>query len=77
MHVIKVIKFDSSLVNFYGQQAYLKCKYQCFDRKRNTAKISSCIEHCSVPVVQSQNLVQGEWAKFQDVEEWEFGSENL
>ncbi|KAK9725224.1 hypothetical protein RND81_05G129600 [Saponaria officinalis] len=53
-------------INFTLQQAYYKCAYECFDRRRNTQEISSCVEHCSVPVMQSQNLVQAELAKFQE-----------
>ncbi|KAK9672169.1 hypothetical protein RND81_12G081600 [Saponaria officinalis] len=53
-------------INFTLQQAYFKCAYQCFDRSRNTEEISNCVEHCSVPVLQSQNLVEGEMAKFQE-----------
>ncbi|KAH9622524.1 hypothetical protein KSS87_010570 [Heliosperma pusillum] len=53
-------------INFTLQQAYFKCAYECFDRRRKTDEISNCVEHCSVPVMQSQNLVQGEMAKFQE-----------
>ena len=47
------------------QQAYFKCAYECFDRRRKNEEISNCVEHCSVPVLQAQNLVESEMAKFQ------------
>ncbi|XP_027165519.1 protein FAM136A-like [Coffea eugenioides] len=53
-------------VNFTLQQAYFKCAYECFDRRRNNEEISNCVEHCSVPVLQAQNLVESEMAKFQE-----------
>ncbi|RVW99165.1 hypothetical protein CK203_019059 [Vitis vinifera] len=52
-------------VNFTLQQAYFKCAYECFDRKRKQEEISNCVEHCSVPVVNAQALVENEMAKFQ------------
>ncbi|CAI0436115.1 unnamed protein product [Linum tenue] len=36
-------------INFTLQQAYFKCAYECFDRKRKQEEIASCIENCSVP----------------------------
>ncbi|CDP07997.1 unnamed protein product [Coffea canephora] len=53
-------------VNFTLQQAYFKCAYECFDRRRKNEEISNCVEHCSVPVLQAQNLVESEMAKFQE-----------
>ncbi|XP_010672440.2 uncharacterized protein LOC104889012 [Beta vulgaris subsp. vulgaris] len=53
-------------INFTLQQAYFKCAYSCFDRSRTHDEISNCVEHCSVPVLQAQNLVEGEMAKFQE-----------
>ncbi|GMH08682.1 hypothetical protein Nepgr_010522 [Nepenthes gracilis] len=53
-------------VNFTLQQAYFKCAYECFDRKRRQEDISNCVEHCSVPVLTAQNLVESEMAKFQE-----------
>ncbi|KAJ9699612.1 hypothetical protein PVL29_005469 [Vitis rotundifolia] len=53
-------------VNFTLQQAYFKCAYECFDRKRKQEEISNCVEHCSVPVVNAQALVENEMAKFQE-----------
>ncbi|KAK6930463.1 Protein of unknown function DUF842, eukaryotic [Dillenia turbinata] len=53
-------------VNFTLQQAYFKCAYECFDRKRKQEQINSCVEHCSVPVLSAQNLVEDEMAKFQE-----------
>ncbi|XP_057515724.1 uncharacterized protein LOC130796956 [Amaranthus tricolor] len=53
-------------INFTLQKAYFKCAYSCFDRSRTQDEISNCVEHCSVPVMQSQNLVEGEMAKFQE-----------
>lgn len=47
------------------QQAYFKCAYECFDRRRNHDDISNCVENCSVPVVRSQQMVENEMAKFQ------------
>uniref|UniRef100_A0A803KTQ4 Protein FAM136A n=1 Tax=Chenopodium quinoa TaxID=63459 RepID=A0A803KTQ4_CHEQI len=45
-------------INFTLQQAYFKCAYNCFDRRRSHEEISNCVEHCSVPVMQAQNLVE-------------------
>ncbi|CAH8362713.1 unnamed protein product [Eruca vesicaria subsp. sativa] len=45
------------------QQAYLKCAYECFDRRRNQEEISNCVEHCSVPVVKSLQHFEKEMAK--------------
>ncbi|KAL6578183.1 hypothetical protein OROMI_010511 [Orobanche minor] len=53
-------------INFTLQQAYFKCAYECFDRRKNQTEISSCVEHCSVPVLNAQNLVESEMAKFQE-----------
>jgi hypothetical protein len=47
------------------QQAYFKCAYECFDRRRSHDEISNCVENCSVPVVRSQQMVENEMAKFQ------------
>nr|GEV54959.1 hypothetical protein [Tanacetum cinerariifolium] len=48
------------------QKAYFRCAYECFDRRRKQDDISQCVENCSVPVLQAQNLVEGEMAKFQE-----------
>ncbi|XP_047336499.1 protein FAM136A-like [Impatiens glandulifera] len=53
-------------VNFTLQQAYFKCAYECFDRRRKYDEISNCVEHCSSPPLRAQNLVEGEMAKFQE-----------
>ncbi|WCJ21894.1 hypothetical protein M5689_004008 [Euphorbia peplus] len=53
-------------VNFTLQQAYFKCAYECFDRRRNQEEIASCVESCSVPVVNAQHLFENEMAKFQE-----------
>ncbi|KAK4387901.1 hypothetical protein Sango_2396700 [Sesamum angolense] len=53
-------------INFTLQQAYFKCAYECFDRRRKQDEISNCVEHCSVPVLNAQNLVENEMAKFQE-----------
>ncbi|XP_042466774.1 protein FAM136A-like [Zingiber officinale] len=53
-------------VNFNLQQAYFKCAYECFDRRRRQEEINNCVEHCSVPVVNANNLVETEMAKFQE-----------
>ncbi|XP_076951653.1 uncharacterized protein LOC143625084 [Bidens hawaiensis] len=53
-------------VNFTLQKAYFKCAYECFDRRRKQDDISRCVENCSIPVLQAQNLVEGEMAKFQE-----------
>lgn len=47
------------------QQAYFKCAYECFDRRRRQEEISNCVENCSVPVVKAQQHVENEMAKFQ------------
>nr|CAB3489490.1 unnamed protein product [Digitaria exilis] len=52
-------------VNFTMQQAYFKCAYDCFDRRRNQEGINNCVENCSVPVLTANNLVENEMAKFQ------------
>ncbi|GER34161.1 hypothetical protein STAS_10344 [Striga asiatica] len=53
-------------INFTLQQAYFKCAYECFDRRKNQNEIGNCVEHCSVPVVNAQNLVENEMARFQE-----------
>ncbi|GLT34954.1 hypothetical protein SLA2020_094410 [Shorea laevis] len=53
-------------INFTLQQAYFKCAYECFDRRRNQEEISNCVEHCSVPVVNAQQHFENEMAKFQE-----------
>ncbi|KAG0460285.1 hypothetical protein HPP92_023413 [Vanilla planifolia] len=53
-------------VNFSLQQAYFKCAYECFDRKRRQEEINNCVEHCSTPVLKANNLVETEMAQFQD-----------
>ncbi|CAO2141241.1 unnamed protein product [Urochloa humidicola] len=53
-------------VNFTMQQAYFKCAYECFDRRRNQEGINSCVENCSVPVLTANSLVENEMAKFQE-----------
>ncbi|KAI3743092.1 hypothetical protein L1987_60795 [Smallanthus sonchifolius] len=53
-------------VNFTLQKAYFRCAHECFDRRRKQDDISVCVENCSIPVLQAQNLVEGEMAKFQE-----------
>ncbi|XP_066342855.1 uncharacterized protein [Miscanthus floridulus] len=53
-------------VNFTMQQAYFKCAYDCFDRRRTQEGINSCVENCSVPVLTANNVVENEMAKFQE-----------
>nr|XP_010930273.1 protein FAM136A [Elaeis guineensis] len=53
-------------VNFSLQQAYFKCAYECFDRGRKQEDINNCVERCSVPVVNANNIVQTEMARFQE-----------
>ncbi|WVZ53494.1 hypothetical protein U9M48_004425 [Paspalum notatum var. saurae] len=53
-------------VNFTMQQAYFKCAYDCFDRRRSQEGINNCVENCSVPVLTANNLVENEMAKFQE-----------
>ncbi|CAL1384179.1 unnamed protein product [Linum trigynum] len=53
-------------INFTLQQAYFKCAYECFDRKRKQEEIASCIENCSVPVLTAQHKYEDEMAKFQE-----------
>ncbi|KAM0940676.1 hypothetical protein DsansV1_C18g0152791 [Dioscorea sansibarensis] len=53
-------------VNFNLQQAYFKCAYECFDRRRRQEEINNCVEHCSVPALQANNFVETEMAKFQE-----------
>ncbi|EOY04654.1 Uncharacterized protein TCM_019854 isoform 1 [Theobroma cacao] len=54
-------------INFTLQQAYFKCAYECFDRRRKQEEISNCVEHCSVPVVNAQQHFENEMAKFQEM----------
>ncbi|KAK4349327.1 hypothetical protein RND71_032082 [Anisodus tanguticus] len=53
-------------INFTLQQAYFKCAYECFDRKKNQEEIGNCVEYCSVPVLKAQNFVENEMANFQE-----------
>ncbi|TVU03038.1 hypothetical protein EJB05_51452 [Eragrostis curvula] len=53
-------------VNFTMQQAYFKCAYECFDRRRSQEGINGCVENCSVPVLKANNVVETEMAKFQE-----------
>uniref|UniRef100_A0A0D9XQY2 Protein FAM136A n=1 Tax=Leersia perrieri TaxID=77586 RepID=A0A0D9XQY2_9ORYZ len=53
-------------VNFTMQQAYFKCAYECFDRRRSQEGINNCVENCSVPVLSANNVVETEMAKFQE-----------
>nr|GMC76909.1 protein FAM136A-like [Ipomoea batatas] len=39
---------------------------ECFDRKKKSEEIGSCVEYCSVPVVNAQNAVQNEVFQFQE-----------
>ncbi|KAJ0093701.1 protein FAM136A-like [Pistacia vera] len=53
-------------INFTLQQAYFKCAYDCFDRRRKQEDISNCVEHCSVPVMRAQQHFENEMARFQE-----------
>ncbi|KAF3321747.1 protein FAM136A-like protein [Carex littledalei] len=53
-------------VNFTLQKAYFKCAYECFDRSRRQEEINNCVENCSVPVLNANNFVESEMAKFQE-----------
>ncbi|KAL8262793.1 hypothetical protein R6Q59_024142 [Mikania micrantha] len=53
-------------VNFTLQKAYFRCGHECFDRRRKQDDINMCVENCSIPVLQAQNLVEGEMSKFQE-----------
>ncbi|XP_068662134.1 uncharacterized protein [Aristolochia californica] len=53
-------------VNFTLQQAYFKCAYECFDRKRGQEGINNCVENCSVPVLRANNMVEEEMGRFQE-----------
>ncbi|KAK9141158.1 hypothetical protein Scep_010839 [Stephania cephalantha] len=53
-------------VNFTLQKAYFKCAYDCFDRQKTQAEINSCVENCSIPVLNANNLVENEMGKFQE-----------
>ncbi|XP_021906902.1 protein FAM136A-like [Carica papaya] len=53
-------------INFTLQQAYFKCAYECFDRRRKQEEISNCVENCSVPVVNAQHQFENEMSKFQE-----------
>jgi len=60
--LVLILSFESLI---YFQQAYFKCAYDCFDRRRNQEGINNCVENCSVPVLTANNLVENEMAKFQ------------
>ena len=60
--LVLILSFESLI---YFQQAYFKCEYDCFDRRRNQEGINNCVENCSVPVLTANNLVENEMAKFQ------------
>ncbi|KAL6885628.1 hypothetical protein ACP4OV_010407 [Aristida adscensionis] len=49
-----------------GGQAYFKCAYDCFDRRRTLEGINNCVENCSVPVLTASNVVETKMAKFQE-----------
>lgn len=53
-------------VHFTLQQAYFKCAYECFDRRKKQEEIDNCVEYCSVPVLQAQNFIESEMANFQE-----------
>ncbi|KAK6140484.1 hypothetical protein DH2020_025765 [Rehmannia glutinosa] len=53
-------------INFTLHQAYFKRAYECFDRRKSQNEIGNCVEHCSAPVLNAQNLVESEMAKFQE-----------
>lgn len=50
---------------FGRQEAYFKCAYECFGGRKDYGVVNNCVEHCSVPVISAQNLVENEMAKFQ------------
>eukprot|EP01018_Ginkgo_biloba_P022471 Gb_12255 [translate_table: standard] len=52
-------------VTAISYQAYFKCAYECFDRSRSQQEISNCVEYCSAPVVQANNVVENEMSRFQ------------
>ncbi|CAN1253481.1 hypothetical protein LINPERPRIM_LOCUS8328 [Linum perenne] len=58
-------------INFTLQQAYFKCAYECFDRRRKQEEIASCVENCSVPERMNRSLMvcqdKFEAAKLQQV----------
>ncbi|KAJ4968382.1 hypothetical protein NE237_015083 [Protea cynaroides] len=54
-------------VNFTLQKAYFRCAEECFDRRRSQEEINNCVENCSVPVVNANNLVQNEMNRFQEM----------
>lgn len=47
------------------QQAYFRCAYECFDRRKKQEEIDNCVEYCSVPVLKAQNFIESEMANFQ------------
>ncbi|KAM7279452.1 hypothetical protein ACFE04_006586 [Oxalis oulophora] len=53
-------------INFTLQQAYFKCAYDCFDRRRKQDEIGNCVEHCSAHVLTAQNHFENEMAQFQE-----------
>nr|VDC70601.1 unnamed protein product [Brassica rapa] len=66
-HINFTLQLHESVISFsLLQQAYFKCAYECFDRRRNQEEISNCVEHCSVPVVKSQQHFENEMTQFQE-----------
>ncbi|XP_055820032.1 uncharacterized protein LOC129888978 [Solanum dulcamara] len=53
-------------VHFTLQQAYFRCAYECFDRRKKQEEIDNCVEYCSVPVLKAQNFIESEMANFQE-----------
>ncbi|KAG2556543.1 hypothetical protein PVAP13_8NG202601 [Panicum virgatum] len=60
------VNFTMQVKEVLPQQAYFKCAYDCFYRRRNQEGINNCVENCSVPVLTANNLVENEMAKFQE-----------
>ncbi|MCL7036048.1 hypothetical protein MKW94_012358, partial [Papaver nudicaule] len=48
-------------------KAYFQCAHDCFDRRRKFEEISNCVENCSIPVMNANQLVENEMAKFQEM----------
>ncbi|CAH9101471.1 unnamed protein product [Cuscuta europaea] len=53
-------------VNFTLQQAYFRCAYECFDRKKRHEEIENCVERCRLPCENAQNVVQNEIVTLQE-----------
>ncbi|KAJ4842543.1 hypothetical protein Tsubulata_020827 [Turnera subulata] len=53
-------------VGYTLQQAYFKCAYECFDRRKQQQEINNCVENCTIPVVKAQGHMDHEVGRLQE-----------